>query len=177
MSEQSWNFIKKENLAQVFIFDFYKIFLEHLLYITFLGTCSIVITWIANFLKVFFLLTYLICIYWSFGSLCRCFCFTSQVVTIIQIVLTLTKFVLYICSGFELAVCNSQFAIALWCFVSALSHFFWKLWMVNNVLQLFLCIFYKIGSFKTQLTCVFVLQLKAHNFVFYMLTTEKTLRC
>ena len=138
MSEQSWNFIKKENLAQVFIFDFYKIFLEHLLYITFLGTCSIVITWIANFFKVFFLLTYLICIYWSFGSLCRCFCFTSQVVTIIQIVLTLTKFVLYVCSGFELAVCNSQFAIALWRFVSTLSHCEWSIMFYNSSFAYFI---------------------------------------
>ena len=80
-------------------------------------------------------------------------------------------------AGFGLAICNLQFSIALWRFVSALLHFFWKLRMVNNVLQLFLCILYKIGSSKTQLTCVFVLQLKAHNFVFYMLTTEKTLRC
>ena len=80
-------------------------------------------------------------------------------------------------AGFELAVRNSQFAIALWRFASALSHFFWKLQMVNNVLQISLCILYKIGSSKTQLTCVFVLQLKAHNFVFYMLTSERTLRC
>ena len=42
-----------------------------------------------------------------------------------------------------------------------------------NVLQLFLCRLHKIGSFKTQLTCVFALQLKAHNFVFYMLMSEK----
>ena len=42
-----------------------------------------------------------------------------------------------------------------------------------NVLQLFLCILHKIGSFKTQLTCVFALQLKEHNFVFCMLIREK----
>ena len=38
--------------------------------------------------------------------------------------------------------------------------------MANNVLQFFLCMLYKIGSFKTQLMCVFVLQLKVHNFCF-----------
>ena len=50
-----------------------------------------------QFFEVFFLLTYPMCIYGSFGSLCICFCFTYRVITTIQIVLTLTKFVLYVC--------------------------------------------------------------------------------
>ena len=49
-----------------------------------------------QFFEVFFLLTYKMCIYGSFGSLCICFCFTLRVLKIIQIVLTLTKFVLYV---------------------------------------------------------------------------------
>ena len=44
VSEQTWNFIKKENPAPVFSCDFYKIFLEHLFYRTFAGACSIAIT-------------------------------------------------------------------------------------------------------------------------------------
>ena len=92
---RNWNFIKKDNTAQVFSCYFYGIFLKHLFYITFPGACAIVITWITNFLRFsFFWLTR--CIYGSFGSLCICFCFTLRVLKIIQIVLTLTKFVLYV---------------------------------------------------------------------------------
>ena len=97
MLEQAWNFIKKETPAQVFSCDFYEIFLEHLFYRTFPGVCSIVITWNHQFLEFFFLLTYPMCIYWSLCSLCICFCSTYQVITIIQTVFTLTKFVLYVC--------------------------------------------------------------------------------
>ena len=51
VSEQPWNFIKKENPAQVFSCEIYEIFLEHLFYRTFPGACSIVITSITNFLR------------------------------------------------------------------------------------------------------------------------------
>ena len=51
MLEQAWNFIKKENPAQVFSCDFYKIFLVHLFYRTFPDAFSIVITWITNFMR------------------------------------------------------------------------------------------------------------------------------
>ena len=97
MLEQSWNFIKKENPAQVFSCDFHRIFLEHLFYRTFPGHLLYHYYLNHQFFDFFFLLTYPIWIYWSFGSLCICFCFTNRVVTIIQIVLTLTKFVPYDC--------------------------------------------------------------------------------
>ena len=87
VSEQAWNFIKKETPAQAYSCDFYEIFLEHLYHYYFNH----------QFLEFFFLLTHLMCIYWSFGSLCICFCSTYQVITIIQIILTLTKFELYVC--------------------------------------------------------------------------------
>ena len=51
VSEPAWNFIKKGTTRQVFSCDFYEIFLEHFFYRTFPGACSIVITWIANFLS------------------------------------------------------------------------------------------------------------------------------
>ena len=89
--------LKKENVGQVFSFDFYKMFLEDLFYRTFPGTCSMVIMIIHQFFEVFFLLTYLMCISVSFGSFCISFCFTYQIIMMKQIVLTLTKFVIYVC--------------------------------------------------------------------------------
>ena len=68
------------------------IFQKHLFYRIFPGACSIAITWITN--KIFLLLSYVMCIYWSFGSFCICYCFTNQVITIMPIIVTLTKFVL-----------------------------------------------------------------------------------
>ena len=51
VSEQAWNFIKKENLARVFSCDFYEIFLEQLFKRAFPDAFSIIIAWITNFLR------------------------------------------------------------------------------------------------------------------------------
>ena len=68
MSEQAWNFIKKETPTQVFSCDFYKIFLEHLFYRTFPGTWSIALAWITNFFSFsFFELTH--CLFDSYKVL------------------------------------------------------------------------------------------------------------
>ena len=67
--EQAWNFIKKKTPAQVFSIDFYKNFLDHFFRGTFPGACSIVITWITNFLS--FSLVFLF--YFIFSLV---FCFT-----------------------------------------------------------------------------------------------------
>ena len=85
----------KESSTGIFL-QFLQNFLRSLFCKTFPGACPIVNTWITNFLR-FFFLTYLICIYGSFSSLCICFCFTYWVIMIMQIVSTLTKFVLYVC--------------------------------------------------------------------------------
>ena len=98
MSEQAWNFIKKETPAQVFSCDFYEIFLEHLFYRTFPGAwydISFLLEspsfWVflsSNLPNVYLL------VFW-FNYIC--FCFTYGVISILQIVLTLTKFVRYVC--------------------------------------------------------------------------------
>ena len=114
MLEQAWNFIKKETPAQVFSCDFYEIFLEHLFYRTFLGVCSVIITWITNFRSFsfyllfityylnhqfleFFFLKLIQCVLIGLLVHFACFCSTYQVITMIKIVFTLTKFVLYVC--------------------------------------------------------------------------------
>ena len=89
-------YIKKENLEQVFSCDFYKNFHR-----SFLWNISGRLLYRYNLnhevFEVFFLLTYPMCICGSSGSLCICFSFTYRVIKIIQIVLTLTKSVLYVC--------------------------------------------------------------------------------
>ena len=97
MLKQAWNFVKKEIPAQVFSCNFYKTFLAYIFHRTFLGTCSIIITWITNFLC------------FSFFQLTRCLFiglliwFTlhlllhSVLIMIMQIVLNLIKFVLFVC--------------------------------------------------------------------------------
>ena len=98
MSEQPWNFIKKETPAQVFSCDFYEIFLEHLFYRTFPGArydISFLLEspsfWVflsSNLPNVYLL------VFWFTLHL---FLFYLHVITILQIVLTHTKFVLYVC--------------------------------------------------------------------------------
>ena len=74
LSEQAWNFAKKENPAQVLSCDFYDIS-GRLLYRYYLNY---------QFFEVFFFLIYPMCVYGSFGLLCIWFCFTYRVLTIIQ---------------------------------------------------------------------------------------------
>ena len=93
MSEQAWNFFKKETPAQVFFCDFYEIFLEHV-FIEHFHVPSLLLWLESPIFEIFFILTYPMFIYLSFESFRISFCSTYRVIMIMQIVLTITKFVL-----------------------------------------------------------------------------------
>ena len=100
VSEQAWNFIKrllrKGTPVKYFPMIFTKLFRIPLKLI-FPGAWSNITTWSTHNFEFFFLVTYPMFIYWFFSSLWICFCPTYQVITIIQINLTLTQFVFHVC--------------------------------------------------------------------------------
>ena len=75
---------------------FYEIFLEYLFIEHFRALCLSFLLESLNH-QFFDFLTYPMFIYWSLAWLCICFCSTYQVIMIVQIVLALTKFILYVC--------------------------------------------------------------------------------
>ena len=92
---------ERDSSSCIFLW-FYKMFLEHLLYTKFPCTCSIIITWSTNFLSFSF--------YWHSQCvfiglllhLAYVFVLLMEWLTVIQIVLTLTKFTLNVCLLIEL---------------------------------------------------------------------------
>ena len=88
VAEQAWNFIKKENPAQVFSYDFYEIFLDHLFYLENFWAPALSLLLESPVFWGFYSSDLPDVYLWVFWFTLHMFLFSCRVITIIQIVLT-----------------------------------------------------------------------------------------
>ena len=96
MAEQAWNFIKKEYPAQVFSCDFYEIFLDHLFYLEHFWAPALSLLLESPVFWGFYSSDLPDVYLWVFWFTLHMFLFSCRVITIIQIVLTVTNFVCWL---------------------------------------------------------------------------------